>query len=561
MPRIRKQSQSLKETAIKIWKVALYIRLSKEDGHDVSYSVENQKQRLLQYLELSEEEMDLVDIYIDDGYTGTDSNRAGFQRLLADIRAKKVNCVIVKDPSRLSRNYIEAGHYMEHLFVTLDVRFISLELPALDSYKFPEQMNSIAVPIQNVVNDDFCRQTSIKIRGVLDSKRKRGEFIGAFAPYGYLKDSDDRHHLIVNPEPAPVVKNIFQWYLEGMGKNGISKKLIALGIPSPTEYKKQLGMNYHNPHAKDSTVYWSTRTIDQILKNPTYLGHMVQGRHKVRSYKIHTIVALPEEEWFWVENTHEAIIDEEAFNSVQDLLKRDMRVSPKQKNVYLFSGFLRCADCKGGMTRRSSNGYTYYCCRTYVYRSKELCASSHIIKDDLLTEAVLKAVQTQIDLIANMADLIEEINAAPARVDQTIRIDKLLKAKEQELQKITGITDNLYLDWKSGDITRTEYHRMKGEFEAQTEQLREVIENLKNERKSYEKEITSDDPYLLAFLKYKNIQKLERSILVELVDTIYIHADKGIDVVFKFQDQYQRLMDYIESNLAAQNQAQIKAVI
>ena len=139
---------------------------------------------------------------------------------------------------------------------------------------------------------------------------------------------------------------------------------------------------------------------------------------------------------------------------------------------------------------------------------------------------MLKAVQTQIDLIANMADLIEEINAAPARVDQTIRIDKLLKAKEQELQKITGITDNLYLDWKSGDITRTEYHRMKGKFEAQTEQLREVIENLKNERKSYEKEITSDDPYLLAFLKYKNIQKLERSILVELVDTIIFMLTK-----------------------------------
>ena len=223
MPRIRKQTQSLKETVIKIWRVALYIRLSKEDGHDISYSVENQKQRLMQYLDISEDEMELVDIYIDDGYTGTDSDRDDFQRMLSDIRAKRVNCVIVKDPSRLSRNYIEAGHYMEHLFVTLDVRFISLELPALDSYKFPEQMNSIAVPIQNVVNDDFCRQTSIKIRGVLDNKRKNGEFIGAFAPYGYLKDPDDRHKLIVNPETAPIVKNIFTWFLEGMSKSGIEK--------------------------------------------------------------------------------------------------------------------------------------------------------------------------------------------------------------------------------------------------------------------------------------------------------------------------------------------------
>lgn len=560
MPRIRKQTQSLKETTIKIWRVALYIRLSKEDGHDVSYSVENQKQRLMQYLDMSEEEMELVDIYIDDGYTGTDSNRDDFQWLLSDIRTKRVNCVIVKDPSRLSRNYIEAGHYMEHLFVTLDVRFISLELPALDSYLHPEQMNSIAVPIQNVVNDDFCRQTSIKIRGVLDSKRKNGEFIGAFAPYGYLKDPDDRHKLIINPETAPVVKNIFTWFLEGMSKSAIVKKLIGLGIPSPTEYKKQLGLNYNNPHANGKTVYWSTRTIDLMLKNPTYMGHMVQGRHKVRSYKIHTIVAIPEEEWFWVENTHEAIIDEDTFNKVQDLLKRDTRVSPKRENVYLFSGFLRCADCKRGMTRRSSHGYVYYACRTYVTRSKEICSSSHIIKDELLEQAVFKTVQAQIALVENMAQLVEEINAAPIRADQTIRIDKLLKAKEQELIKITGITDNLYLDWKSGDITRTEYHRMKGKFEEQAEHLREVIDNLKKERKDYSKGVTADDPYLTTFLKYRNIQKLERSILVDLVEMIYVHADKGIDIQFKFADQHKRIMEYIESNLAEINRAKIRAV-
>ena len=560
MPRIRKQTQSLKETVIKIWRVALYIRLSKEDGHDISYSVENQKQRLMQYLDMSEDEMELVDIYIDDGYTGTDSDRDDFQRMLSDIRAKRVNCVIVKDPSRLSRNYIEAGHYMEHLFVTLDVRFISLELPALDSYKFPEQMNSIAVPIQNVVNDDFCRQTSIKIRGVLDSKRKNGEFIGAFAPYGYLKDPDDRHKLIVNPETAPIVKNIFTWFLEGMSKSGIVKKLIGLGVPSPTEYKKGLGMNYHNPHAKGKTVYWSTRTIDLVLKNPTYMGHMVQGRHKVRSYKIHTIVPIPEDEWFWVENTHEAIIDEETYNNVQDLLQRDMRVSPKAKQVYLFSGFLRCADCQRGMTRRASKGYVYYNCKTWVTKSRDLCTGSHTIKDELLEEAVFKAVQAQISLVDNMAQLIEEINNAPVRADQTIRIDKLLKAKEQELIKITGITDNLYMDWKSGDITRSEYHRMKAKFEEQAEHLREVIDNLHKERNDFDKGVTANDPYLTTFLKYKNIQKLERSILVDLVEMIYVHADKGIEIKFKFADQHKRVMSYIESNLAAQKQAQIKAV-
>ena len=317
MPRRKQNPQSLKQTvstAIKkiVWRVAIYIRLSKDDGNDESYSVKNQRERLndtLEQLMLDEDGIEFVGYYIDDGFTGVDSDRDDFQRLLTDIHNGKVNCVLVKDLSRLSRNDWECKYYLQMLFVKMNVRFISLELPKLDSFKRPEGVYELDVSFQSMYNENHCRETSIKVRGTLDKKREKGQFIGAFAPYGYLKDPEDYHHLVVNPETAPVVKDIFRWYMEGMSKSAITKELIRLGIPSPYEYKRQHGMKCFNPQAvkKGGVVYWSTRTVDQILHNPTYIGDMVQGRHKVTSYKIHDIIPVDEADWFWVEGTHEAM--------------------------------------------------------------------------------------------------------------------------------------------------------------------------------------------------------------------------------------------------------------
>lgn len=571
MPRRKQNPQSLKQTvstAIKkiVWRVAIYIRLSKDDGNDESYSVKNQRERLndtLEQLMLDEDGIEFVGYYIDDGFTGVDSDRDDFQRLLTDIHNGKVNCVLVKDLSRLSRNDWECKYYLQMLFVKMNVRFISLELPKLDSFKRPEGVYELDVSFQSMYNENHCRETSIKVRGTLDKKREKGQFIGAFAPYGYLKDPEDYHHLVVNPETAPVVKDIFRWYMEGMSKSAITKELIRLGISSPYEYKRQHGMKCFNPQAvkKGGVVYWSTRTVDQILHNPTYIGDMVQGRHKVTSYKIHDIIPVDEADWFWVEGTHEAIIDADTFQKVQDLMSRNTRVSPKRNNLYLFSGFLRCADCGRGMVRNSAHGYTYYSCRTYRTLSKDLCTGgSHNIKEDIIAEAALKAIQAQIALVENMAEVIKEINSAPTRISRTIFIDNLLKDKERELQKTAGISDSLYMDWKNGDITREEYHRMKARFQTEAEQLKQAIANLQEERKEYEKEVTTDDPYLTTFLKYKNIKELDRNIVVDLIDVIYIHADKGVEIHFKFQDQHKRLMEFIDNNLAAARRSKIKAV-
>ena len=253
------------------WRLGKYIRLSKEDllrGRDESNSVINQRRLLEQYHQTHLDEFydgTEQDVYVDDGKTGTDTDREDFQRLLADVYSGRINCVIVKDLSRLSRNYTDAGNLIENLFVRLNVRFISLA-EGVDSYRNPDSVSNIIVPITNVMNDQYCYQTSKKIRQVFDMKRRNGEFIGSYAPYGYVKDPNDKHALLVDPEAAEVVKSIFALFLSGMNKRGITYYLNDHGTLCPTAYKQQQGLKYNAPNAQGNPM-WSTITIDTILKN------------------------------------------------------------------------------------------------------------------------------------------------------------------------------------------------------------------------------------------------------------------------------------------------------
>lgn len=550
MPRVKKTLDGI-AGAFKKWKVAIYIRLSKDDGNDESYSVKNQRERLDDaYNELATaEDMELVDYYIDYGFTGVDSDRDDFQRLLEDVRKGKVNCIIVKDLSRLSRNDWECKYYLQLLFVEMDVRFISLELPRLDSYKRPEEVYDIGVSFQSMYNENHCRETSIKVRGTLDKKREKGKFIGAFAPYGYLKDPEDKHRFIVNLDTAPVVKDIFHWFVyDGMSKQAIAKRLVASGIPSPAVYKQQnVSAKYHNPNVKDGKGQWSHRTVDLILHNESYLGHMIQGRHKVKSYKIHTIVPVDRENWYYVKDTHEPIIDQITFDLAQTILERDTRVAPNKKQVYTFSGFLKCADCGRGMTRRSSKGYVYYACKTYVHYSHDLC-TRHSLKNVDLEQAVLAAIQKQIELVDTLAQAVEEINNAPVVRTTSNRVNSQLRLRTQELEKTIRIKDELYIDWKSGDISRDDYHRMKKDFEDKEQALRQTISELQEEIEDMSKGISSDNPYLTTFLKYKNITTLERGIIVDLIECIYVHEGGDITIDFNFSDQHRRIVEFIENN-------------
>ena len=536
-------------TRTRRWKMASYIRLSKEDlqkirkGLDCSNSVKNQRDILNYFYETHAEEFESIREYVDDGHTGTDTDREHFQEMLADIMNGRINCVVVKDLSRLARNYSDAGGLIDNLFVQMGVRFISLA-ENVDSFLDPDSVSDIKVPITNVMNDNYCFQTSKKIRQVFDYKRRIGQYIGAFAPYGYIKDPADKHHLIIDPDAAEIVRLIYRMFLEGTSKHGIAMYLNEHGVPSPAAYRRMKGL----PVSSDAdNPMWSARTIHEILTKEIYTGDLVQGRHRVKSYKVHQIEAVPEEDWVRVPNTHEAIIDRATFEKVQSLLKRDTRTSPKGRQVHLFSGFLRCPDCGKALTRSVSGSHVYYACSTYKNRSRTAC-TMHSIKHSRLEAAVLFAIQQQVHLAVSYSEIVALINTAPVKKCQSRRLDDLIAAKERELAKITRYKQGLYQDWKDGEITRDDYHNMKADYERQTAQLTAVLKNLTEERAELANGVDDEHPALVAFMRYQNIDRLTRDILVELVDHIKVYDNGNISVHFKFTDELRKILEYIDLN-------------
>ena len=545
-----RKSRTITETIkpkFKVWRVAIYIRLSKEDARsfDESESVSNQRAIIEEHIANFHDgdEYIIVDEYVDDGISGTtDDEREDFQRMLSDIKKGRINCVIVKDLARSFRNYSDQGYYLDDWFPRLNVRFISLYHQPLDSYKEPQNMRSIAVPIQGVLNENHCAETSDKVREVFDMKRRSGEHIGSFAVYGYQKDPNNKNALVVDEEAAYVVRDIFNMFLDGYSKNAIVRHLNDYGVLCPAAYKRErLGLNYQNPSIDPAKKpLWCAMTITNILKNRMYCGDMVQGRYRVKSYKIHVQEVVPEDEWYIVENTHEAIIDRSSFDKVQRLLLRDTRTAPQEKQIYLFSGFLRCADCGKAMTRSKVGKTVYYYCRTYKDQSKNAC-TKHTIKHTCLEKAVLYAVQQQIYLAVDHKKAIERVNQSPLVTGQSKRLADTIRQKERELAKIVRYKQAIYQDWKDGEITHSDYRHMKEDYEEQAEALKEVIEKLHAEQEELENGVDTENSFLKSFRECGNLEKLTRDVLIEFVDHINVYEGGNISVVFRFADEFQRI--------------------
>jgi len=298
---------SKRETQMQ-WSIAGYIRLSREDGNEESESVVNQKKILSQYLANSfEGQYTISDFYVDDGLSGTDDSRESFMRMVQDIEAGKVNCVLCKSLSRAFRNYSDQGYYLEYYFPQKNVRFISTGDPKIDTFTNPEAITGLEVPITGLMNDRFAAKTSSEIRRTFDAKRRSGEFIGAFAPYGYVKDPQNKNNLLLDEEVVPIKRDILHWFIhDGMSLTGIAKRLNELGVPNPTKYKHSKGFAYNNPSTEICDGLWVSSTVRRVLTDQVNLGHMVQGKQRVVSYKVHDRVTTSQDEWYVVKDTHEA---------------------------------------------------------------------------------------------------------------------------------------------------------------------------------------------------------------------------------------------------------------
>ena len=529
----------------KIWSVAVYIRLSQEDNDNVgdkqeSNSITSQKALLNEFIE-EHDDLIVYDTYVDDGYTGTDFNRPGFQRLLGDMRNGNINCVLVKDLSRLGRNYIEVGNYIEQIFPLFNIRFIAIN-DSVDSFKNPMSSNTILVPFKNLINDEYARDTSIKIKSALNGRKKKGEFIGAFPSYGYVKDENDKHKLVIDKESAEIVKKIFEWKVnEGLGNLSICHRLNDMGILNPTGYKnKKLSQNYNNSKMKKEDYSWCPSTVRNILKNDVYIGNVTQGKRKVKSYKIHKIEQVPEEEWVTVENMHEPIIDKDLFEKAQKLGKVDTRVQNTGK-LSIWAGILRCADCGRAMHKKycknkSGTIYEYYICGTYRKKSSKLC-TKHTLKVEELENSVLEAIKLHIELLIDTENILEQLNNYKTKKLANESILDIKQAKEKKILKINNLKRCLYEDWKNEDITKEEYLEYKKKYEQDIERIKEIIENLDKQKEKQEKVADNNSKWIEDFKKYKNISGLDRDIITELIDYIEVYENKKIKINFKFIDE------------------------
>lgn len=526
------------------WSVGEYNRLSKEDGDKPeSDSIQNQhsiNQKHLEYLREQGEQIESVTVYSDDGYAGGNFKRPRYQALIRDIESGKINCIIFKDNSRLGRNYPELGRLMEDYFPQKGVRVISV-LNNLDSVKDPRGYCSAIVSFSNIVNDDYIRQLSIKIKCTLTMKRERGEFIGNYAPFGYQKDPADRHRLVVDEDQAEIVRKIFDWYEDGMSASSIAKRLNAMQIMTPGDFKIRDGCKSFITHDRNSSKLhaWTTTTIATILKNEVYIGNMVQGKHKSVSYRSKKMMLTDESEWTVVEGTHAPIISDEQFAIIHERFARRTRISPGKTHVYPLSGLVSCGACGHRMNRVVSQGYARYRCITRTYAPDKCQCPS--IKEEYLEELILQTLQS---LIARLVDVKAVIDAA--RQFKTINGAKneymlaLNKAKREQ-ERLQDAQFHLYADLQSGLIPQTQYLQFQKRYEAEIAAQEAKIEHLNQGLLQLKEARQQDDEFVAFFQKYGNIQKLDWDTVNQLIQKVVFHDKQHVDIYFRFADEYEKL--------------------
>ena len=536
----------------KIYHAAIYVRLSKEDG-DVatvgkreSNSISNQKDLIKNFLK-DKKDIVVVSERVDDGYSGSNFERPAFQMMLEDIKKGIVDCVVVKDLSRFGREYIDAGKYIERLFPALGVRFIAIN-DHYDSLEGKSQADEIVIPFKNLINDAYCRDISIKIRSHLEVKRKNGEYIGAFTPYGYQKDSDNKNKLVIDVYAAGIVKEIYRMKLSGMSQTAIANVLNKQGVLSPMEYKHSLGIRIQDNFKTHEQAEWSAMSVKRILENEVYTGTLVQGKRTTPNHKVKKLMKKPETDWVRIEKNHEAIVSEREFALVQRLLGIDTRTSPNEEKVYPLSGLVVCGDCGAMMIKRDvpAGGkiYAYYICSRHA-ATKE-CAA-HRIPMKKLEETLLELVKIHIENFLDMKKIMDFIHAVPFQELDIKELETRKEAKEKEANRCRELRDYLYEDFREGIISKEDYKELHDGYTEKRKKAEEAIRNIDQQIREILESKSDKYHWLDYFAAHQNIQEITRTVAVELIDQILIYDKKHIEVRFNFDDCYQSLLRQIQS--------------
>ena len=522
-------------------RTACYIRLSREDGDKAeSLSIANQRLQLTQYIDNSSE-LTLFDYYIDDGFTGTNFERPSFKRMIDDIEKQKIECIVVKDLSRLGRDMPRTTFYIKEYFPSKKIRFISINDSVDKKYYDVDTSEDMMIDFKNMFNGFYPRDISSKVRSTFRTKQGNGQFIGAFACYGYKKSVEDNNKLIIDEEPANVVRRIFDMYNSGLGQLTIVKKLNEEGVLCPSEYKKKCGLKYQNSNKLGNTTYWTYSTVHKILQNEMYIGNMVQNK-SFRQVCKKKSVSLPKEQWIVVENTHEAIIDKATWDKTQNLLARGTRQLGLTQNVHMFAGFLRCGDCQRAMVKVKRKGSTYFNCGSYNRYGKKFC-SIHNISEKELEQIVLHDLNTIIQSVKNIQQIIEQ----EQQKNKETYINSLgdISSCQNEIERITRKKERSYQDYADDIISRDEYIKYKAMYEQEIAVQQNKIDTITKLRD--EQNITVN-PWIKRLLQYEDIEHLDRETIVEMISMIYVYENNTVKIVYNFSDELEILLKNVQQS-------------
>lgn len=539
------------------WRLGKYIRLSKEDllrGRDESNSVINQRRLLEQYHQTHLDEFHdgtEQDVYVDDGKTGTDTDREDFQRLLADVYSGRINCVIVKDLSRLGREYIETGRYLRQIFPAYGVRFIAIN----DGIDTANEHNGddLNISLKNLLNDTYCRDISVKTRSALLSKRKNGEYVGACPVYGYRKDQENKNQLVIDEDTARVVRDIFRRRIDGASAKRIADELNRLGIPSPLAYKISRGLPHPKKGYADSQkAQWSAHTVLRILQDETYTGVLLQGKQSTHNHKIKDIIEKPAEEWIRTENAHAPIIRKQDYELVQKIMGLDTRTAPDGDAVYLFSGILICRSCGGRMTRKTNTvkgkKYIYYHCPT---GKKHGCEHPTMLREDELTACVLESLQAHIRNVVSLEKLLDSISEEQINQELIAGFKSQIAENEVQLEKAMQFKAALYENFVSGFLDKKEYRDLKNQYTAQIEQRREAIESLRKEMEQASANTNDRLRWTQHFKEFSTMTSLDRRAVITLIQCIHVEGKNNLKITFRYQLEYQQAKARLETTKEA----------
>ena len=532
-------------TETKIWNATLYLRLSRDDGDkEESNSITGQRELLRDFIR-NRPELREYAVRIDDGFTGSNFERPDFKKMMEDVKEGRTNCIIVKDLSRFGRNYLDAGEYIEKIFPFLGVRFIAVN-DNYDSLGEKSASDDLVIPFKNLINEAYCRDISVKVRTQLEIKRKSGQYIGAFAVYGYMKDETDKNRLIVDEYAADIVRDIFSWKLDGMSPQDIAVRLNQSGILSPMEYKKSLGMRFATSFKANAQAAWSANSVLRILKNPVYIGVLTQGKETTPSYKVRKRIIKPEDEWTVIPDSHEPIIRREDFESVQKVLTLDTRRSPNDSNVQLFSGMVFCGECGASMVRKTvpsgNKKYVYYVCS--AHKQDKSCAS-HGMRDTALEEVVLETVKQYIRDVIDLDDILSMTDTAPLRTAEAQKVQRQLDKKRSEHERLQKLLMSLYENLADGIIDRDEYAKLKQNYAGRAAECEKQMDALKESIVQIKEQGGEHREWMMRFRKHQNITELERSIAVALIDRFLIYKVNRVEVHFRFEDEFAWQMDIL----------------